>query len=109
MKFEDILWECRKRNGIKSWEELAWFLGMTEDGLRQIRKGTGGALKEKTLEGIMRGSGLEAPLIVATWEAEHGKVPHVRESWQRLAYAWNRINETENAKDSGKLENLCIM
>lgn len=109
MKFDDILMICRERNGMKSWEELAWFLGMTEDGLRQIRKGTGGALKEKTLEGIMRGSSLEAPLIVATWETEHGKNPHVRESWQRLLYALNQINESENGKDSGKLENLCIM
>lgn len=109
MKFDDILMICRERNRITSWEELAWTLGMTEGGLRAIRKGKGGALKEATLEAIMRGSGLEAPLIVATWEAEHAQNPYIRESWQRLVYTLNQINESENGKDSRKLENLCIM
>lgn len=108
MKFEEILQTCKKNTHAKSWDEFAWMLGLTTEGLRLIRKGRG-ALKPATLEAIMRGSGLEAPFIVATWEAEHGKNPHVRESWQRLAYSWNRINETENAKDSEGLEKLCIM
>lgn len=109
MKFDEILMICRERNQITSWEALAWHLGMTEGGLRAIRKGKGGTLKEGTLEAIMRGSGLEAPLIVATWEAEHGKNAHVRESWQRLAAAWDQKSKGEKGKDSGELEKLCIM
>ena len=108
MKFEDILETCKTNNHAKTWEEFAWMLGLSTEGLRLIRRGKG-ALKEATLEAIMRGSGLEAPFIMATWEAEHGKNPHVRESWQRLATAWNQDREGENAKNSGRLDKMCIM
>lgn len=81
MKFDDILMMCRNRNGLKSWSELAWTLGMTESGLRAIRKGTGGALKETTLEALMRGTDLPAPFIVAAWEAENCRNEYVRQSW----------------------------
>jgi hypothetical protein len=107
MKFEEILETCRKNTHAKSWDEFAWMLGISTEGLRLIRKGKG-ALKPKTLEALMRGSGLEAPLIVATWEAEHGKVPHVRESWERLANTWTQ-NEEEKGKDSRELDKLSIM
>lgn len=108
MKFEEILETCKTNNHAKSWDEFAWMLGLSTEGLRLIRKGRG-ALKPATLEAIMRGSGLEAPLIVATWEAEHGKNAHVRESWQRLATAWTQKGEGENANKDKELEKLSIM
>lgn len=110
MKFDEILMMCRDRNGLNSWAELAWALGMTESGLRAIRKGTGGALKETTLETIMRGSGLPAPVIVAAWEAENCRNEYVRESWLKYLDLYrNSPAPKKECQEKQGVEKMCIM
>jgi hypothetical protein len=108
MKFEEILETCKANTQAKSWDEFAWMLGLSTEGLRLIRKGRG-ALKPATLEAIMRGSNLDAPLIVAIWEAEHGKNPHVRQSW--ISYLENRESPTpkKECEEKQDVEKMCIM
>jgi transcriptional regulator with XRE-family HTH domain len=84
MTFDDILMNYRTRKGLTSWEALAEDLGITENGLRHIRRGRG-ALKEQTLRRIMEATGMEAPEIVAVWESENAEDPEVRASWRRWA------------------------
>lgn len=82
MKFREIFEVLIERQGFNSHEEAAEFLGLSRPTYFRLKKGET-PLKDKTVERLMEGTGLEAPVIVAAWEAEHGRTEKVRESWKR--------------------------
>lgn len=82
--FDELLEDYKQAKGLDTWDALARDIGVTEEGLRKIRRGKGG-LKEKTIKAIMEATGVSAPVVVACWQAEHAKDPAVRESWKRWA------------------------
>ena len=82
MTFNDILELLKQKQQFSSFDQVASYLGYSRRGFFEMKRGRGG-LKDKTIERLMEGTGLEAPIIVAAWEAEHGRTEKVRASWKR--------------------------
>ncbi|MBS4056784.1 MAG: hypothetical protein KGZ82_05725 [Bacteroidales bacterium] len=81
MNFDETLNILKEKQGLASLEQVAKYLGLSRGGFYDM-KGGRGALSDKTLERIMEGTGLPAPIIFAAWSAEHSKSETIRKSWQ---------------------------
>jgi hypothetical protein len=83
MNFKELIDLLYTKQGFTNRKQAANYLRLSEKGLQAIKAGRG-AIKDKTVERLMKGTGLEAVEIVAAWEAEHGRTEAVRESWRRF-------------------------
>jgi len=81
MRFPEIIEILREKQGFRNHEQVAEYLGMSRGGYFKMLNGSGG-MKDLTLERIMEGTKLPAPMIFGAWEAEHGRSEIVRKSWQ---------------------------
>lgn len=107
--FDDVLMTYRKAKGLGSWEATAKALGLTDQGLRDIRKGRG-AVKEERVKEIMLTTGIPAPLIVAAWQAEHAKDDAVRKSWGELLECYKvECRPQNNIEGNQEFGAMCIM
>lgn len=103
--FEDILMRYRGAQGITSWESAAALLGVTESGLRAIRRGKGG-MKERTLRGLAQGTGLSPGYIVAVYECQFCRDEKLRLLWCNFL---KLLEEIEILLGNHKVGRMCIM
>lgn len=105
--FKEVIYLLREKKGFSSHEQVANFLGFSRGGYFTMLNGKGG-LKDKTVEKIMDGTNLEAPIIYGAWEAEFGRSKKVRKSWENFL---NRVAGWMIAAStlSSEIIHLCIL